>query len=452
MADITLPARGHEPRPSATGRGEPSPLDRIAQHASVRGTRALAWIIMLLLGSGMVWMFFAELEQVSVANGEVVPQSKLKVIQHLEGGMINRLFVQEGNIVKEGDPLVQLDLAVTSVNKDEIQVRIDALTLQRARLQSEAFGRPLQFPEEQAKRRPDLVRSERETFEARTREFNSQASGLSEAIRQKELAVSEVVATRRAKDADLQLARERLSISEKLLKDQLTPRVEHLRAQSEVEKLDGELMTLNQTLPRAQAALGEAREKVREERAKFQRRAQEELQQVEVNHARTVELLSEATGQRERTLITSPIDGVVKNMRFVTIGGVVKPGEPVMEIVPTGDRLVIEAKLNPTDRGYVEVGQSARVKISTYDFVRYGTLDGKVIMIAADANNDQRSNEPYFRVIVETDKTHLGDDPQTLLITPGMQATVDINTGHRSVAFYLTKPVLKLKNEAFRER
>jgi adhesin transport system membrane fusion protein len=131
---------------------------------------------------------------------------------------------------------------------------------------------------------------------------------------------------------------------------------------------------------------------------------------------------------------------------------VVKPGEPIMEIVPTGDRLVVEAKLSPTDRGYVEVGQPARIKISTYDFVRYGTLDGKVILIAADANNDQRTNEPYFRVIVETEKSYLGDDPTTLLITPGMQATVDIQTGKRSVAFYMTKPVLKLKNEAFRER
>jgi adhesin transport system membrane fusion protein len=449
MADITLTpaAHDHPARDAAQ-----SPLDKIAARSTWSGTRVLAWLIMVLLASALAWTFYAHLEQVSVAEGEVVPQSKLKVIQHLEGGLIQKLFVQEGDTVKEGMPLVQLDLAVTSINKDEIQVRLDALALQRARLQSEAFSKPLAFPEEEAKRRPELVRSERETFEARTREFSSVQNGLNEQIRQKELSVAEFQASRKSKDADLQLARERLSISEKLLKDQLTPKVEHLRAQSEVEKLDGELNTLNQSIPRAQAALSEVREKLREERAKFQRRAQEELQQVEVNHARTVELLSEATDQRKRTLITSPIDGVVKNMRFVTVGGVVKPGEAIMEIVPTGDRLVIEAKLKPTDRGYVEVGQPARVKISTYDFIRYGALEGKVTLIAADANNEQRTGEPYFRVIVETEKGYLGDDPKTLQITPGMQATVDIQTGRRSVAFYLTKPVLKLKNEAFRER
>jgi adhesin transport system membrane fusion protein len=428
-----------------------SPLDRIAARSNWSGTRILAWFVMAFIAILVGWSFFAQLEQVSVAQGEVKPQSKLKVIQHLEGGLIQRLFVQEGDIVKEGDPLLQLELAITNINKEEIQVRLDALVLQRARLQSEAFARPLQFPEAEAKRRPDLVRTERETFEARTREFSSVIGGVNEQLRQRELAVAEYQATRKAKHADLALSRERLAISEKLLKDSLTPRVEHLRQQSEVEKLDGELMTLEQSIPRAVAALGEAREKAREERAKFARRAQEELQQVEVNYARTVELLSEATDQRKRTLITSPIDGVVKNMRFVTLGGVVKPGDPIMEIVPTGDQLVIEAKLNPTDRGYVEVGQAAKVKITTYDFVRYGTLEGKVTLISADSNSDPKG-ELYFRVIVETDKSYLGDDPKTLQITPGMQATVDIHTGQRSVAFYLMKPVLKLKNEAFRER
>ncbi len=429
-----------------------SPLDRLAARSNWSGLRVLAWFVMSFIALALTWSFFAQLEQVSVAQGEVQPQSKLKVIQHLEGGMIQRLFVKEGDVVKKDDPLVQLELAVSNINKEELQVRLDALGLQRARLQSEAFGRPLQFPEQEAKRRPDLVRSERETFDARTREFNSVVSGLNEQVRQRELAVAEYQATRKSKQADLALSRERLDISEKLLKDSLTPRVEHLRQQSEVEKLDGELNTLEQSIPRAVAALGEAREKAREERAKFARRAQEELQQVEVNYARTVELLSEASDQRKRTLITSPIDGVVKNMQFVTIGGVVKPGEAIMQIVPSGDKLVIEAKLNPTDRGYVEVGQPAKVKISTYDFVRYGTLDGTVTLISADSNLDTAKGEPYFRVVVETDKGYLGDDPMTLQITPGMQATVDIQTGKRSVAFYLMKPVLKLKNEAFRER
>ncbi|MDP4795948.1 MAG: HlyD family efflux transporter periplasmic adaptor subunit, partial [Rhodospirillales bacterium] len=141
----------------------------------------------------------------------------------------------------------------------------------------------------------------------------------------------------------------------------------------------------------------------------------------------------------------------VKNMRYNAVGNVVKPGEPIMEIVPTGDQLVVEAKLNPIDRGYVTVGQAATVKISTYDFARYGGLKGEVIRVAPDSSTDE-DGAPYFRVVVQTDKNYLGYNEGDLPITPGMQATVDIHTGKKSVMDYLVKPVLKLRHEAFRER
>jgi len=141
----------------------------------------------------------------------------------------------------------------------------------------------------------------------------------------------------------------------------------------------------------------------------------------------------------------------VQKMVVNTVGGVVKPGEPIMEIVPTGDKLVVEARLNPTERGFIVEGQPAVVKISTYDFVRYGGLDGRVIAVAPDASTDE-NGAPYFRVVVQTDKTYLGKTKDLLPITPGMEATVDIHTGRKSVMDYLVKPVLKLKDEAFRER
>ena len=161
--------------------------------------------------------------------------------------------------------------------------------------------------------------------------------------------------------------------------------------------------------------------------------------------------MKQADSQELRTEIRSPINGVVKNLGFNTIGGVVKPGDPIMEIVPTGDSLVIEAKLRPVDSGYVQVGQKATAKISTYDYSRYGGLDGEVIQVAPDSSTEQ-DGTPFFRVIVKTDKTYLGDEPGNYPITPGMEATVDIHTGTKSVLDYLVRPVLKLKHEAFRER
>jgi adhesin transport system membrane fusion protein len=240
-------------------------------------------------------------------------------------------------------------------------------------------------------------------------------------------------------------------MSKDLLSKDLVPRMEYLQLESEVESLQGQLGETEAQIPRARQALAEARERERTSVLSFQRAAVEELGQVELTIARTRELLSKATDQERRTMIRSPIEGVVKNLRYHTIGGVVRPGDPIMEIVPLNENLVIEARLNPVDVGYVSAGQPAVVKVTTYDYIRYGGLDGKVVNVAADASLD-RTGQPYFKVVVQTDRAYLGDQPDLYRIAPGMQATVDIHTGTKSVLNYLVTPVLKLRHEAFRER
>lgn len=261
----------------------------------------------------------------------------------------------------------------------------------------------------------------------------------------------EVNARRATLQKSENLARQKLAMSAELLRDNLTPKLEHLKLRSELEDIQGELAVLEQTLPRAQAALSEARQRVEEATLSFRREAREQMTETELAIARTQEVLSDAADQELRTEVRSPIDGVVKNMRYSTLGGVVKGGEPIMDIVPTGDALVIEARLDPVDRGYVRVGQAATVKVSTYDYARYGGLEGTVIQVAPDSTQPENA-PPYFRVLVETKKDYLGELPGEFAITPGMMATVDIHTGTRSVLDYLIRPVLKLKHEAFRER
>lgn len=255
----------------------------------------------------------------------------------------------------------------------------------------------------------------------------------------------------KAVDTDLGLARQRYEISKGLLEEGLTPKIDHLTLQAEMERLIGQLSVLRQSVPRAEAALAEAKALKDNEIERFKRRALEELSDVERKIAETGQSLNQANEQQQRAVIRSPIDGIIKNMRYHTIGGVVKPGEPIMEIVPVSDELVIQAKLNPIDRGYVEVGQHAVVKISTYDYSRYGGLEGKVERIGASTNTDSNGHS-YYEVVIKTRKTYLGDSPDQYVITPGMQATVDIHTGTRTVLDYLIRPVLKLRHEAFRER
>jgi adhesin transport system membrane fusion protein len=430
----------------------PDRLDAVISASRRPAFRVVAWLIMALIAAFFAWAATVKLDEVSSTPGEVIPIAKVKVVQHLEGGIVERLDVSEGASVKRGQVLMQLALGGAGASREELRVQLDSLLLARARLKAEIDGTTPDFPEDVAARRPELVLAERASFEARNAEMQGKLGVARQQVTQRALEVKELEARRRGVEANLRLGRERLRLSATLLKDGLTPRMDHLEIQREIESLSGEAKVLEQAVPRAKAALAESKSHLVEVEEGYRRRSIGELSRTELQIARVKEGLTEASDRVERTEIRSPIDGIVKNMRFHTIGGVVRPGEPIMEIVPVGDALVVQARLSPVDRGYVQVGQKAVVKISTYDFVRYGGLDGVVERIAADTNTDQATGQPYYEVIVRTQKTYLGEEAGELPITPGMQATVDIHTGERSVLNYLIKPVLKLRSEAFRER
>jgi adhesin transport system membrane fusion protein len=431
-----------------------SRLSDLADNYPLPTWRLAAWPIMGLLTLLFIWSSFAMLDEVATATGEVVPEGKVKLIQHLEGGIVRDIYVHDGDLVKDGQALIQLDLPVSAINRDELQVRLDGLNLTRARLLAEAEGKPLVFPTEEAKRQPALVEAERRSFEARKQNLTASLAVLDQQVRQRSLEVQELEAKQHSVASSLSITREKLTMSSDLLKDGLTSKMEHVQLRNEVETLEGQLNTLRSSVPRAESALDETKRRIDEEKIKVNRAVQAELADAELNLARNRELIAQASDQKRRAAITSPTDGIVKNMRQNTIGGVVRPGEPIMEIVPVHERLNIEAKVNPADRGYVAVGQPSLVKISAYDYTRYGGLEGKVVMVAADTTVGGGSGadaQPFYRVVIETNKSNLGPNGE-LPITPGMQAQVDIHTGQRSVLRYLITPVLKLQHEAFRER
>jgi adhesin transport system membrane fusion protein len=426
-------------------------LDALLDRHPLPTWRAVVWPVMLLTGSFLAWANFGMLDEVATAAGEVIPQGKVKIVQHLEGGIIQSIYVREGDKVEQDQPLVQLDLGTTALNRDELQVRLDGALLRRARLIAEVRESDLVFPAHSQERQPALAKAEHDAYLARRRELETVLNGHQAQIEQRELQVQELEARKRSASNNLGIARERLRMSRSLLSQGLTARMEHLQIEATVENLEGEIKSLEPAIPRAQAAVVEARQKLKEAKERHFREAQEQLGGAEEDIARLQKMLREATRQGMRAEIKSPTEGIVKNIRYNTIGGVVSAGEPIMEIVPTGDRLVIEARLSPTDRGYVEEGQRAVVKVTAYDFVRYGGLDGTVVSVAPDTSTDEDGN-PYFRVIAQTDKTYLGDEEGRLPISPGMQATVDIHTGQNTVMHYLIKPVLKIRSEAFHER
>ena len=287
-------------------------------------------------------------------------------------------------------------------------------------------------------------------FAAKRAELEGSLNVLEQQVDQRQKEIVELETKLTASRRDLSLAQEELTMKERMLRENLTSKLMVLKARQEASRLQGSLEVSEQTLPRVKTALSEYQARREEIVSKFHREASGKLVEANQEIGRLKERLSMAEDQQHRALIKSPIDGVVKNIKYTTIGGVVRGGEPIMEIVPSEEALEIQARLAPSDRGYVQVGQPARVKISSYDFVRYGSLDGKVVTIAADTDVDQHTGA-YYRAVIRTNKSYLGDRPGEYQIRPGMQAVVDIHVGTQTVMAYLLRPVLKLKHEAFRE-
>lgn len=428
------------------------PLDLVIEDHPMPSWRPVAWTIVGLLSIALIWAAFARLDVVAKSLGTVVPQGQIKTIQHLEGGIVREFFVREGDKVEKDQKLVQLDLGSGGMNADELQVRIDGLYLKRARLHADVSGTPLRFPQAPAERQLGLVGAEQQAYDSRQKQLSSRLEVVDRQITQKEAELEEFRAQKTAAKQALAIAYERSAISQGLVKDKLVSKLELLEIRRDIGELKGKLAEIEAAIPRAKAGIAETIARRAEETVRFRSESVELLRETEVDLARHRELLSKASDQVRRTEVLSPIRGVVKNLANNTVGGVVRAGDPIMEIVPVHEKLVIEAKLNPADVGFVKEQMKAVVKISTYEFIRYGGLNGTVTQVAADANQDRQSGEHYFRVIVETDKSYLLSEGKRLPISPGMQAEVDIHIGTKSVFQYLIQPVLKLKHEAFRER
>ena len=427
------------------------PLEKLIEKYRPKYESYMAILVILILVSAFAWMFLSELDEVAVANGEVIPQGQVKLIQHLEGGIVTEILTKEGQRVGKGERLMQLRLGADRVRSSEIELQVAGLIIKRDRLQAELDKQTFTLPGNVDAKVRKIFQKEILTFKNRKQQINGKIKILDAKARQKILEIKELINRINGRKNSLEFSFKRFQISKGLEKDNLATKMEVLDLENEYEQLKSEIAELKTSLQKAREAHTEAKQRAKALTLDFNREVSEELGRVEIALAQTREQLKTASELVKQTALYSPIDGVVKNLRQHTIGGVVQPGEAIMEIVPVRDTLVIETKLSPIDVGYVGVGQKADVKILTYDFLRYGSLNGIVKNVAADTSTDFKG-EPYFRVEIETDRNYLGKDIGSLPITPGMQAEINIQTGKRSVFDYLISPVLKTHHAAFRER
>lgn len=416
-----------------------------------RIVRLTIWGLLAFLLFALAWAHFAIVDEVTRGDGKAIPSSRLQKIQNLEGGIVAELYAHEGQIVDVGDPLLQLDDTRFASNVGETTADANALALRVERLTAEVEGREPSFPADIAAQAAALASNEMALFNSRQQQLRDELGGLEEQLVQRRQELREMGSKQGQFRSSLALLRKEIEMSEPLVASGAISPVEVLRLKRAEVESRGQLDATTLAMPRAEAAIKEIDSKIGEARGRYRSEALTQL-----NEARTDLTKLQSTGKAledrvRRTLVTSPVRGVVKQLMVNTVGGVIQPGSDIMEIVPLDDTLLIEAKIRPQDIAFLHPGQEAVVKFTAYDYTIYGGLKARLEYIGADSVTDDEGNS-FFLIHLRTDKSHLGTDDKPLLIIPGMVATVDIITGHKSVLSYLLKPIIRARAEALRER
>jgi adhesin transport system membrane fusion protein len=426
-------------------------------HAATRHRgRRFAYILTLLsvvfFAVMGVWAHYAVLDEVTRGEGTIVPSSRTQVIQNLEGGILAEIQVHEGDIVERGDVLVRIENTMAQANLEDARSQYLSLLATEARLLTEIEGGDkVNFPEAVMNEAAGVATDQERLFNARKRQLEAQITVLESQARQRKQEVAEMASRRQQLEQSLSLARDELAITAPLVQKGVMARIELIRIERQVADLEGEIRTIRTAIPRLQAAQQEANQRIEEMRLTTQTEASDELNKARAELKSISQSLFAGQDRVTRTAVVSPVRGTVKDMKINTVGGVIQPGEDIMEIVPLDDSLIVEARIRPADIAYLRPDQKAVIKVSAYDFSIYGGLTAKLVRISADTIRDEEG-ESYYHVYLRTEENSLQHRGETLPIIPGMTVTAEILTGEKSVLDYLLKPILKAKDSALRER
>ena len=413
---------------------------------------ALLVIIFAFFVVFIVWASFATLDETARGEGQVIPTSDIQVIQNLEGGIVDEFFVTEGAMVKKGQPLLRLTDVGANSDLGSNEARYLGLLASTTRLQAEVEGKAtVEFPPEVIKGAPRSVTEELAAFRANQDKLNSQTRVLQEQLAQRQQEVNEL--TTRASDLGqvIKLSREEKSMIEPLVARGSAPKIELVQLERGIREKMTELNGVNQAIPRAKAAISEASARINEMKMTTVATAQTEMAAKLIEMNTVKETLGALTDRKDRTEIRSPVNGTIKDFKINTVGGVVKPGDAIVEIVPMDEQLLVEAKIKPADIARLRPSMAAMVKFTAYDFTVYGGLKGEVVDISADTIKNDKG-ESFYRVKVKTFENNLKRKGEELPIIPGMVATVDIQTGKKTVMEYLMKPFVKTMQNSMNEK
>jgi len=407
------------------------------------------WVIAIM--GFVIWANFALIDEIARGSGEIIPSGENQIVQNLEGGIVEEILVSEGEEVKKGQILLKIDNKRSASSYSSNAVRADALQAKIARLRAESKGKKFTVSKELAKKIPLIVENEKSLYETNKRQLNSKLSALHERLSQKRQELSEAQSELKHLKSSHEMISTEVRMTEPMVRKGVRSKIDFLKLQREANEIESKYDATRKSIPRLRSAIKEVQSTINETKYMFKGDAKVKRNEA-ISELRSLREDSTALkDQVSRTVVKSPMDGTVQKLFVHTVGGVLKPGEDIMEIVPSGQNLLVEVKIKPSDIAFIYYGQKAVVKFSAYDFSIYGGLDGEVVYISADTIKDEKDNV-FYRVQIKTDVNYLGDADKKLKIIPGMTVDVDIITGQKSVLDYILKPILKTKQYTFSER
>jgi membrane fusion protein, adhesin transport system len=421
-------------------------------HQTPRGGQQLLWAIMIFVVVMVTWAYFANVDEFTRGEGQVIPSQYIQMVQNLEGGIVDEVFVREGQSVKRGEPLLRLDDKRFSSSLRETEVNQTQLKTKSLRLKAEAAGDA--FPESEllaANIPKNIIVAEKALYIARAQELSTSNQIIVQQIAQKRQELSEWQAKAKQLNRSYRLLKNELDLTTPLVAQGAVSEVEVLRLRRQVNDIQGEMNAAELTIPRIESSLNESENKLSAAESAFRSRSQAEYSEVKAELDRLQESSQAIVDQVDRTLVRSPVAGTIKQLFVKTLGGVIQPGRDLVAIVPTEDKLRVEARVSPADIAFLHPNQKAIIKFTAYDFSIHGGLEGEVVNISPDTIVDEEGNSFYI-VQIETEKSFLGNEVNPLPIIAGMTVSVDILTGKKTILDYILKPILKTKQLALRER
>lgn len=421
---------------------------RRSEHIASRASHLLLWSMMGTVVAIFGWAAIFEVDKVTRGAGRVIPLTENQVVQHFEGGIISDIRVREGFVVKKGEVLLVIDNQFAHAELANTQLELYAKQARLARLQAESEGREQpKFTEELMMLASEAVRDETSLFNKRLLSLQQQRSIIRDQLNQQELARQEQEARLANLEAHYEILARQVSMLDRLFKSRAGAEKDLLSAQADAQSLFTTIKEVEFSIPKTRATIAELQNRESELVIRTRAKAEEELTEVRTEIKQLQEEQLALQDRISRSDVRSPIEGTINKLLVNTIGGVVQPGQALVEIVPLDDSIIVEAKIRPADRAEIWPGLPALVKISAYDYSVYGGLKGTVTDISADAITDD-NGEPYFRVRLEAETSSFGPDKPVI---PGMTATVDILGGRHTILNYILTPAYKVREYAFRQ-